>query len=142
MKKQRRDGYYAGLVGPNWLRKICQSCSATMSIRASNPFYAETKVAVEEHILTNCHNAGCASTILRLATAYGISPRMRFDLTVSDFTRQLAIERELLVYDKHSWRPYCHVADISEAIVKLLCVQQEKGDCRGAQCRQQRTELH
>ena len=35
---------------------------------------------------------------------------MRFDLTISEFTRTLAIGEELVVYDADTWRPYCHVA--------------------------------
>ena len=65
-------------------------------------------------------DAGFEPTILRLATAYGTSPRMRFDLTVSEFTRELALGHELDVYDADTWRPYCHVADISRAIEAVL----------------------
>ncbi len=59
-------------------------------------------------------------TVLRVSTAYGISPRMRFDLTVSEFTRELALGNELEVYDADTWRPYCHVDDISAAIMAVL----------------------
>lgn len=82
--------------------------------------YAETKVHVERYIMDICKQVDFCATILRSATAFGLSPRMRFDLTVSEFTRELALGRELLVYDEHTWRPYCHVADISGAIVKIL----------------------
>ena len=44
---------------------------------------------------------------MRVSTAYGMSPRMRFDLTVSEFTRELTLGRELDVYDADTWRPYC-----------------------------------
>lgn len=82
--------------------------------------YAETKVELEREILRAGRPGGYASTVLRLATAYGQSDRMRFDLTVSEFTRTLAVGEELLVYDADTWRPYCHVADISEAIITAL----------------------
>jgi nucleoside-diphosphate-sugar epimerase len=81
--------------------------------------YAETKVAMEEHLLAGAAG-GCTTTILRGATAFGLSPRMRFDLTASEFTRELALGRELEVYDAGTWRPYCHVYDISEAIIRVL----------------------
>jgi nucleoside-diphosphate-sugar epimerase len=58
--------------------------------------------------------------VLRVATAYGISPRMRFDLTISEFTRELAMGRPLEVYDADTWRPYCHIADTSAAIALVL----------------------
>ena len=82
--------------------------------------YAETKVNVERYMINNARSINYTWTILRSATAFGISPRMRFDLTVSEFTRELALGRELLVYDENTWRPYCHVDDISGAILKVL----------------------
>jgi len=82
--------------------------------------YAETKVAVEQHILEASARVDLSPTILRIATAYGLSPRMRFDLTVSEFTRELALGRELLVYDENTWRPYCHVQDIARAVEAVL----------------------
>jgi nucleoside-diphosphate-sugar epimerase len=82
--------------------------------------YAETKVAFEQHILGSLSNLDFCPTILRLSTAYGISRRMRFDLSISEFTRELALGRDLLVYDENTWRPYCHISDISEAIVSVL----------------------
>ncbi len=81
--------------------------------------YAETKVAMEEFILTAAET-GFAPTVLRIATAYGLSPRMRFDLTVNEFVYNLASGKPLEVYDKDTWRPYCHVRDISAAIIRVL----------------------
>ena len=82
--------------------------------------YAETKVEIERFLLERAPSAAMASTILRLSTAFGLSQRMRFDLTVSEFSRELAAGRELLVYDESTWRPYCHLLDISEAIIRVL----------------------
>ena len=82
--------------------------------------YAETKVELEEEILGGLGDFDFCPTVLRIATAYGLSPRMRFDLTISEFTRTLAIGQELLVYDADTWRPYCHVADISRAVMTVL----------------------
>ena len=62
-------------------------------------------------------------TILRFATAFGLSPRMRFDLTISEFTRDLALGKELLVYDAHTWRPYCHVRDFAHLIQVVIEAQ-------------------
>ena len=87
---------------------------------APQSLYAETKVQLEQEILTVAGKADFCPTVLRIATAYGLSPRMRFDLTISEFTRTLAIGQELLVYDADTWRPYCHVSDISRAIMTVL----------------------
>jgi len=88
--------------------------------------YAETKVKVEKYILNNLSSFDFAPVVLRCATAFGISPRMRFDLTVSEFTRQLALGREMVVYDENTWRPYCHIRDIGEAITAVLEAPREK----------------
>ena len=82
--------------------------------------YAETKVSMERFILDTCAAVDFSPTILRLATAFGISSRMRFDLTVSEFTRELALGQNLLVYDEDTWRPYCHIMDISQAALRVL----------------------
>lgn len=82
--------------------------------------YAETKVQMEGELLERARHASFEATVLRVATAYGISPRMRFDLTISEFTRELALGRALEVYDADTWRPYCHIADTSAAIALVL----------------------
>jgi nucleoside-diphosphate-sugar epimerase len=57
---------------------------------------------------------------LRFATVYGKSPRMRFDLTVNEFTKELALQRELVIFGEQFWRPYCHVVDLARAVVVAL----------------------
>lgn len=92
--------------------------------------YAETKVEMEREILRSSEAEPFAPTVLRLATAFGISPRMRFDLTVSEFTRELTLGGRLEVYDADTWRPYCHVADIAAAIGAVLDapIEQVRGE--------------
>lgn len=80
--------------------------------------YAETKVEVEQHLLQNAKDLNW--TILRFATVYGVSPRMRFDLTVNDFTMTMMTTGQLTVYGKQFWRPYVHLKDIAQAIVLVL----------------------
>ena len=82
--------------------------------------YAETKVEFERYIHDRLEEFDFSPTILRLSTAFGLSDRMRFDLTISEFTKDLAFGKELLVFDENTWRPYCNTQDISEAIVKVL----------------------
>ncbi len=78
--------------------------------------YAETKVACEQFLLSQPKSRKCVPVCLRFATAYGVSPRMRFDLTVNEFVKELSLGRELVVYGEKFWRPYCHVADLAYAI--------------------------
>jgi nucleoside-diphosphate-sugar epimerase len=89
--------------------------------------YAELKVQVERVILNGLTRAGDFCPVcLRFATVYGISPRMRFDLTVNEFTKELALGRELSVFGEQFWRPYCHVRDFSRAIRLALTAAPEK----------------
>jgi nucleoside-diphosphate-sugar epimerase len=77
--------------------------------------YAEQKVAIERELLALPH-----ATCLRFATIYGVAERMRFDLTVNEFTRDLWDGRRLDVYGEQFWRPYVHVGDAARAIVLVL----------------------
>ena len=88
--------------------------------------YAKSKVATEQYILGLNGNVDYTPTVLRFATAFGLSTRMRFDLTVSEFTRELALCRELLVYDANTWRPYCHVRDFGRLIDLVFKAPAEK----------------
>jgi len=78
--------------------------------------YSKSKVAAEQHLLAGKGIVDYTPTILRFATAFGLAPRMRFDLTVNEFTRSLAIGQELIVFDANTWRPYCHVKDFGRLI--------------------------
>jgi len=88
--------------------------------------YAKSKVNAEKYILSFKENTGMNPTILRFATAFGLSPRMRFDLTLSEFTREIVLGRELLVYDPYTWRPYCHVKDFARLIQMVIEAPIEK----------------
>jgi nucleoside-diphosphate-sugar epimerase len=88
--------------------------------------YAKDKVESEQWLLGLKGSVDYSATVLRFATAFGFSPWMRFDLTVSEFTRELYLGHELLVFDAHTWRPYCHVKDLSEAIRCVLEAQHDR----------------
>lgn len=77
--------------------------------------YAETKVAFEQFLLGQPKTNKCIPTCLRFSTVYGVSPRIRFDLTVNEFTRELQLGRELTIFGEQFWRPYCHVEDLARA---------------------------
>jgi len=81
--------------------------------------YAKLKVKFEKYILEEKLNP-LVVTSLRFATAYGVSMRMRFDLTVNEFVKEVFFDRELVVYGEKFWRPYCHVEDLAKACVCVL----------------------
>jgi len=87
--------------------------------------YAELKVKFENFLLED-KKGDLSPTALRFATVYGVSPRMRFDLTVNEFVKELALGRELHVFGEKFWRPYCHVADFARAIDLVLKSDREK----------------
>ena len=81
--------------------------------------YAAQKVEVELHLL-GLDPPPFHLTCLRFATVYGAAPRMRFDLTVNEFTRDLWADRRLEVFGERFWRPYVHVHDAARAILAVL----------------------
>lgn len=88
--------------------------------------YAKAKVAAEEAVLSLKGRTGSTPVILRFATAFGLAPRMRFDLTVNEFARELALGNTLVVYDADTWRPYCHVRDFCRLIRRVLSAPRER----------------
>lgn len=77
--------------------------------------YGRLKVELEKLLLDvgNC-------ITLRLATAFGISPRMRLDLLVNDFTYRAATDRFVVLFQSHAKRNYIHVRDIAKAFIHCL----------------------
>jgi len=57
---------------------------------------------------------------MRFATLFGVSPRMRFDLTVNEFTMEMLTKKHLKVFGEQFWRPYVHVRDGARAIQLVL----------------------
>lgn len=88
--------------------------------------YAKSKVAIEQYLLSKQGQVDYKPTILRFATAFGLSPRMRFDLTISDFTRGATLREEVLVFGLHTWRPYCHVRDFARLIELVINAPADK----------------
>ena len=82
--------------------------------------YAQLKVDFERYLLESDIREDFSPTALRFATVYGLSPRVRFDLTVNEFAREVALGRELEIYGEQFWRPYCHVEDVAAACVLVL----------------------
>jgi nucleoside-diphosphate-sugar epimerase len=85
---------------------------------ATNPqtAYADCKVLVETD-LSRLAGDDFSPTFLRNATAYGPSPRMRFDLVLNNLAGLAWTTREIkMTSDGSPWRPLVHVRDIAQAI--------------------------
>jgi nucleoside-diphosphate-sugar epimerase len=87
--------------------------------------YAKSKVLVERDVQLLADDK-FSPTFLRNATAYGASPRMRFDLVVNDLAGHAWTERVIrMTSDGRPWRPFVHVLDISQAIACVLDAPRE-----------------
>jgi nucleoside-diphosphate-sugar epimerase len=80
--------------------------------------YAKQKVKIEKFLLKNKFKFSV--TILRFATAFGVSPRMRFDLTINEFVKDAFFKKQLEIYEPYTYRPYCHVKDFCRIINLVL----------------------
>jgi len=90
-------------------------------------YYSKQKVKIEK-LLINMKKISFTTTILRFATAFGLSPRMRFDLTINHFVKSLLDGENLKIFDSETSRPYCHVLDFARAIKKVFESKVEKID--------------
>lgn len=72
--------------------------------------YAKEKVAIEKELMQR-ENA----ISFRLATVFGMSPRMRIDLLVNDFTYRAVHDRFVVLFESYFKRNYVHVRDVSRA---------------------------
>lgn len=88
--------------------------------------YAELKVKFENYLLEEKKQSPMCCTALRFSTVYGFSPRIRFDLTVNEFTRNATINGEQEIWGAQFWRPYCHVEDLARAVVLVLESDEKK----------------
>ena len=88
--------------------------------------YAELKVKFENYILIERKDTKICATALRFSTVYGFSPRIRFDLTVNEFTRNVCLTGEQEIWGPQFNRPYCHVDDLARAVVLVMEAPEEK----------------
>lgn len=84
--------------------------------------YAKTKVEFEKYIINNIKNSNMKASILRFATVFGLSDRMRFDLTVNQFVKDIFFKKKIDIFYKDTWRPYCHVADIANCLELIIYI--------------------
>lgn len=70
--------------------------------------YAKEKVEIEQSLMQHQN-----SVSFRLATVFGMAPRMRIDLLVNDFTYRAVYDRFVVLFESHFKRNYLHVRDVS-----------------------------
>jgi nucleoside-diphosphate-sugar epimerase len=81
--------------------------------------YGVTKAEAEEDVLSSGN-----SITLRLATVFGMSPRMRLDLLVNHFTYAAVTDGYMVIFEKHFKRNYVHVRDVADCFVH--CIQHQQ----------------
>src|SRR5580704_837138 len=88
------------------------------SARRPASLYARAKAEVED-FLHAC--SAMQTTTLRLATVFGLSPRMRFDLAINVMTKNAYVGRRITVDGGgRQWRPFVHVRDVARAFELAL----------------------
>jgi nucleoside-diphosphate-sugar epimerase len=88
--------------------------------------YASSKLAAEQSLLPLASEELCV-TVLRKATLFGFSPRMRYDLVVNTFVKDaLQSGRLTLHYGGEMWRPLADVRDAARAYIALLQAPQKR----------------
>jgi nucleoside-diphosphate-sugar epimerase len=101
-----------GAAGDDWLDESSRTSPVSL--------YAETNLVSEEILAGHLSGSGTALTVLRFATIYGVSPRMRFDLVVNLLTARARSAGRLEVHGGDQWRPQVHVADVAAAVALVL----------------------
>lgn len=89
-------------------------CTEELPLRPVS-LYGRTKVDAEEAVLATGHGVS-----LRLATVFGMSPRMRLDLLVNDFTWRAVTDRTVVLFEAHFRRNYIHVRDVVKAFLHAI----------------------
>jgi nucleoside-diphosphate-sugar epimerase len=101
------SGYGVGEAG--------KFCTEETPIRPVS-LYGRDKVEVEKALL----DKHPASISLRLATVFGMSPRMRLDLLVNDFTYRAYTDRFIVLFESHFKRNFIHVRDVARAFLHAI----------------------
>lgn len=87
--------------------------------------YAETKIDCERYLVDAAKQGGFFPIPLRFSTAFGVSGRTRFDLTVNSFTYEAIRDGRIIVYAEDGWRPFLHVLDIARIYCRMLELPKE-----------------
>jgi nucleoside-diphosphate-sugar epimerase len=89
-------------------------CNETSPLKPLS-LYARDKVEIEKRIMERGN-----SISLRLATVFGMSPRMRLDLLVNDFTYRAFKDGYVVLFEGHFKRNYIHIKDVAKAFIHSI----------------------
>ena len=138
--------YDINYLGRVRVAKLCKECGVERYVLAStcsvygfqgevlneesstNPLttYARSNVLAERDVLALSDNEFNV-TVMRQATVYGLSPRMRFDLAVNGMVLGAYKNKKIPVMrDGTQWRPFVHVKDTSKAFIEVLGSPKDK----------------
>jgi len=112
----------------------------------TNPLttYAKSNLMAEKDVLM-LSDSSFSVTVLRQATVYGLSPRMRFDLAINGMVLGLFKNKEIPVMrNGDQWRPFVHVKDTSKAFITVMETREEKvnGEIFNVGSNEQNYQIH
>ena len=82
--------------------------------------YGQTKVQAEQELLS-----GGNAVTLRLATVFGVSPRMRLDLLVNHFTYVAVTDGYIVIFEQHFKRNFIHIRDVADCFLHAITHRQD-----------------
>jgi len=101
-----------GAAGDSWLDENSRTGPVSL--------YAESNLESEALFTERLEGSDVECVLLRFATVFGVSPRMRFDLVVNLLTARALREGVLEVHGGDQWRPQVHVDDVASALLAAL----------------------
>ena len=101
-----------GAAGEDWLDE--DAATAPVSL------YAETNLESERLVRDALAGSSVELVLLRFATVFGLSPRMRFDLVVNLLTARALRDSVVEIHGGDQWRPQVHVDDVAQALLVAL----------------------
>jgi nucleoside-diphosphate-sugar epimerase len=112
-----RDFFFASTCS-NYGLSFGEAAGLHTALRPQS-IYAESKIYSEHHLLSNAGEE-FRPRIMRLSTLYGLSPRMRFDLSINVMTAHAVNRGEITVNGGSQWRPFLHVRDAADAFIQAI----------------------
>ena len=121
-KKEKIDNFFYASTCSNYgLNKSNKLLNENSKLKPLS-LYSKNKVLIEKYLLSM---KNLNFTILRFSTAFGLSDRMRFDLTINEFVKIVFFNKTLLVYDADTYRPYLHTKDFARLFFILLSTKKK-----------------